>query len=73
MEWREKRLGFCVFFEVQVACGGRLFAAVVDELRHTSAGVWASSNRAVVNATLLLAKIPFVREDGVVRPLYIGV
>ena len=62
-----------VFFEVQVACGARLFAAVVDELRHTGAGVWASSHRVVVNATLLLATIPFVQEDGVVRPLYIGV
>ena len=74
VEWRGKRLGFCLcFFEVQVACGARLFAAVVDELRHTGAGVWASSHRVVVNATLLLATIPFVQEDGVVRPLYIGV
>ena len=56
-----------------MACEARLFAAVVDELRHTGAGVWASSHRVVVNATLLLATIPFVQEDGVVRPLYIGV
>ncbi len=50
-----------------------MFAAVVDELRHASARVWASAHRVVVNATLLLATIPFVQEDGGVRPLYIGV
>ena len=50
-----------------------MFAAVVDELKHTGAGVWASPHRVVVNAMLLVATPPFVQEDGVVRPLYIGV
>lgn len=73
VEWRGKRLGFCLcFFEMHLRCGEQLFATIVDELKHVRAGVWASSHTAVVNATLLMATVPFVQEDGVVRPLYVG-
>jgi hypothetical protein len=76
VEWRAgaaRRLGFCLcFFEMLLANGTKLWAAIIDEVQHSGHGVWMHLQRVIVNAALLWEAVPFVQEDGFVRPLYVG-
>ncbi len=77
VEWRAgaaRRLGFCLcFFEMLLANGTKLWAAIIDEVQHSGHGVWRHLQRVIVNAALLWEAVPFVQEDGFVRPLYVGI
>jgi hypothetical protein len=75
VEWRaagERRLGFCMcFFEMHLANGTKLWAAIIDELQHSGHGVWRHFQRVIVNVALFVEAVTFVQEDGFVRPLYV--
>ena len=66
VEWRaaaERRLGVCLcFFEMLLANGTKLWAAIIDEVQHSGHGVWRHLQRVIVNAALLGEAVPFVQE-----------
>jgi hypothetical protein len=76
VEWNstgERRLGVCLcFFEMKLANGTRLWAAIIDEVHHSGHGVWRHLQRVIVNASLFVEAVTFVQEDGFIRPLYVG-
>ena len=77
LEWQiagDRRLGLCqAFLHMQLA-NGDVWAAIVDELQHVGHGVWKTVHtNTVVNASLFVAAVPFVREGEFVRPLYVVV
>lgn len=48
-------------------------AAILDQLAHEAGGVWKRTDTAIVNAALLDCALPYVEEDGYVRPVYVVV
>jgi hypothetical protein len=55
------------------ANGLRKFAVIVDELQHVRAGLWTCIHVSIVDSSMLRGTHPFVEEDGLFRPLYVGV
>lgn len=49
------------------------FAVLVEELQHVGAGVWSRHCMSIVNSDLLQSTLPFVEEDGMYRPVYVGI
>ena len=59
---------------MELTVGGQVkYAVIVQELQHVGAGLWSRHCMSIVNSDLLQSTLPFVEEDGLYRPVYVGI